>query len=74
MSNIKPDPEKLKIAIDNFLNESAPYYDALTKIAILKPQKYLVDFENSKVTNLPSEDTKSETNIKELIEFIRVTS
>lgn len=42
-SSITPDPDLIKLAIDCFLKESQPYYDALAKIAILKPQKYILN-------------------------------
>jgi hypothetical protein len=70
-SNIKPNPEQLKRAVDNFLNESAPYYAALSKIAMLKPQRIIINTADGTITSFPSEDTQTEIKIKTHIETIR---
>jgi hypothetical protein len=70
-NNIIPDQEILALSIDLFLKESKPYYDALSKIAILKPQKYLLNPKENTIIILPSDDTPTEINIKQAIEFIR---
>jgi len=70
-TNFTPSQEELKVAIDNFLNESAPFFDALAKIESLKPKSFLLNMEKGYFKTLPSKDTAAELEIKKAIEYIK---
>lgn len=57
--------------INRYLEETKIYFDCLSKLQLLKPNKYLFNTETGKVTYLRSEDTPLEIDIKNKIESIK---
>lgn len=54
--------------INRYLEETKIYFDCLFKLQSLKPKKYLFNTRNGEVTDLQSEDTSLEIDIKNKIE------
>jgi hypothetical protein len=66
-----PMQELIEKGIDNFLKESKPYFDYLSKLQQLKPYKVLMNIENGTFQKIEESDTFEEIEIKKIIEQIR---
>lgn len=65
-------PREIQQARHNYLNASQPYFDALARIAALKPIPPMVlNIKTGEFTQEKPEDLPVETKIKEVIESIK---